>query len=695
MDIGEDFISRAVPYRVFQPWQVERERGWLARAALETLQVWSKISECPTGIISDAVARGNLGGVYDLLRSMGAFADAEDQSGDSVSQVSFAGDGAAVADSEKISVASILSTLEVDYKTVCLAAYRHSRIKMALLDVTNTISMSTLSQHFSSLWTETPVIKPTTAGKASANDNSCSASQETKSETRTGLVDVLVAGDSRPMADQSKGRIALSAVVPVRHADVLDTCGMVHTSTFTFTGAKSGAVACTPPLKIIPKNVRTRRVLVPKRMFTATSRNRAKTARRLSCPTSSVAIAQRLLQQVKEPSAPILGAYRPLAALPLQQANHPAVPVIGAHIPLAAPVTTADEGHTKVMGTMPLRSARVTNKYHVLQAILRGTLLPTGQGWIINTSVGIPFEPAGRLREVVCLAHGDRVPLNIAKDQMVLSAAAPSVSYNTAGVQVARDGWLHEFERHRRTTLEEALRTGCFGTLRALFGDTALAYVHDEPGGNPVQVDRYFSNRKTAEQQLLLDPCVPECTTYPAENKLLPSICCDSVVDDPDLLQREPTAHVPRYDAASLLRGSIARERARLARSFVALITSDRVTKALVLHEVRAVHKLVNAVYLDDEAAIRNQFTGEAPMAVARVGCLRLLHKAAEANNRRAIAALLEVGCDANVLDSAGVSPLHVATEYGFAGVVHMLLDAHADCQAVDANGDSALMKAA
>ena len=154
---------------------------WLARAALETLQVWSKISECPTGIISDAVARGNLGGVYDLLRSMGAFADAEDQSGDSVSQVSFAGDGAAVADSEKISVASILSTLEVDYKTVCLAAYRHSRIKMALLDVTNTISMSTLSQHFSSLWTETPVIKPTTAGKASANDNSCSASQETLS----------------------------------------------------------------------------------------------------------------------------------------------------------------------------------------------------------------------------------------------------------------------------------------------------------------------------------------------------------------------------------------------------------------------------------------------------------------------------------------------------------------------------------
>ncbi|CAM9436296.1 unnamed protein product, partial [Laminaria digitata] len=50
---------------------------------------------------------------------------------------------------------------------------------------------------------------------------------------------------------------------------------------------------------------------------------------------------------------------------------------------------------------------------------------------------------------------------------------------------------------------------------------------------------------------------------------------------------------------------------------------------------------------------------------------------------------------NANVLDSAGVSPLHVATEHGFGDVVHMLLDANADCQAVDAKGDSALVKAA
>ena len=457
---------------------MERERVWLSRAALEALQVWSKISECPTGIISDAVARGNLGGVYDLLKSMGAFADAEDQSGDTVSQVSFAGDGVAVADSEKISVASILSTLEVDYKTLCLAAYRHSRIKMTLLDVTNTISMSTLSQYFSSLWTETPVIEATTAGKASANGNPCIASQETESETRNGLVDVLVTSESHLIADQSKGRIALSAVVPVRHADVLDVCGMVHTSTFTFTGAKSGTVPSVPPIYIIAKHVRTRGALVPKRVFTTISKNRARTTRRLSCPTSSVTIARRPLQQVNKPSAPILGANSPLAALPLQQADHPAVPVIGAYNALAAPVTTADIGHAEVMGIVPLRSARVTNKYHVLQVILRGTLLLTGQGWVIHTSVGFPFAPVGRQRYITCLALGDGAPLNIARDQRVVSAAAPSASYSSAGVQVARQGWLHEFARHRRTTSEEALRTGCFGTLRVLFDDTALAYVY-------------------------------------------------------------------------------------------------------------------------------------------------------------------------------------------------------------------------
>ena len=204
-----------------------------------------------------------MGGVYNLLRSVGAFSDAENQSGDTVSQVSFAGDGAAVADSEKISVASIVSTLDVDYKTLCLAAYRHSRVKMALLDVTNTIDMSTLSQYFSSLWTETPVVEATTAGKASASGNLCIATQETKSETRNGLVDVLVSSESRPMADQSKGRIALNAVVPFRHVDVLGVCGMVHTSTFTFTGAKSGTVPCAPPLEIIAKHVRTRGALVP------------------------------------------------------------------------------------------------------------------------------------------------------------------------------------------------------------------------------------------------------------------------------------------------------------------------------------------------------------------------------------------------------------------------------------------------
>ncbi|CAN0510641.1 unnamed protein product, partial [Scytosiphon promiscuus] len=57
--------------------------------------------------------------------------------------------------------------------------------------------------------------------------------------------------------------------------------------------------------------------------------------------------------------------------------------------------------------------------------------------------------------------------------------------------------------------------------------------------------------------------------------------------------------------------------------------------------------------------------------------------------------ALLEAGCDANVLDYAGSSPLHVATEHGFGVVTKMLLDANADCQAIDANGDSALNKAA
>ncbi|CAM9402076.1 unnamed protein product, partial [Laminaria digitata] len=517
--------------------------------------------------------------------------------GDTVSQVASAGDSAAVASSENISGASIVSTLDVDYKTLCLAAYRHSRIKMALLDVSNTISMSILSQYFCSLWSETPGIEATTAGNSSANGNLYSTSQETKSETRNELVDVWVPGEACPMADQSKVRITMSAMVPFQHADVRGVYGMADVSAFTFTGAKSSAVVCAPPLEIIARHVRTRRAPVPKRMLMATSRNRARTPRRLKCSTSSVTIAERPLQQVNDSAVPILGArsplaalplhnfdersvpvfgaYNPIAALPLQQANQPAASVIGAYSPLVARAMTADIGNAENMGTMPLVSARVTKKYHVVQAILRRTPLLPGQAWTINRSAGLPFVPASRQHNVACLARCDGAPLKIANLQVVLSAAAP------------------------------------------------------------------------------------------------------------------------RDDAVSLLRGSVARARAKLARTYFEHILKDRVTKSFVLDEIRAVHKLVNDIHLDDGAAIRKRFAGGAPIAVARVGCLRLLHKAAENNSRRAIAALLEVGCNANVLDSAGVSPLHVATEHGFGDVVHMLLDANADCQAVDAKGDSALVKAA
>lgn len=65
---------------------------------------------------------------------------------------------------------------------------------------------------------------------------------------------------------------------------------------------------------------------------------------------------------------------------------------------------------------------------------------------------------------------------------------------------------------------------------------------------------------------------------------------------------------------------------------------------------------------------VRKQFASEGPSTIEGIACLRLLHKTAEANRRRVAKALLEVGCNANVVDLAsGVSPLHMAAEHGFA----------------------------
>ena len=341
-------------------------------------------------------------------------------------------------------------------------------------------------------------------------------------------------------------------------------------------------------------------------------------------------------------------------------------------------------------------SLRVTTKHHAMRAILRGTSLLTGQAWNMNTSAGYPFAPARRQCDVGCLALGDGTPMDIVKDHIVLPVAAPTISYNSANVQVAREEWLHELERHRCTTSEEALRKGCFGTLRDLLNDIARAYAHDKPGDNPLQVDRYSNCSRETSGQIFLHPTgVPERAMCPAKDDTLPLVRCDGTFACPNLQQRGPVAHVPTYGAVSVRGGSFAGERTKLIRTVVERTLRGPVTKSLVLNELRAVQKLVNAVYLDDGAAIRKQFTDSAPIAIGRLGCLRLLHKAAEVSSRRAIAALLEVGCDASDLDSSGVSPLHIAAARGFGDITRVLLNANANFHAVDANGDTALIKAA
>ncbi|CAM9855179.1 unnamed protein product [Laminaria digitata] len=101
----------------------------------------------------------------------------------------------------------------------------------------------------------------------------------------------------------------------------------------------------------------------------------------------------------------------------------------------------------------------------------------------------------------------------------------------------------------------------------------------------------------------------------------------------------------------------------------------------LVLNEIRAVHKLVNAVHLDDGAAISKHFAGGAPIAVARVGCIVLM--------------LLDANADCEAVDAKGHSALMKAAQGGYVIVVKILLEAGANPIACDKSGDTPLLLAA
>jgi ankyrin repeat protein len=131
---------------------------------------------------------------------------------------------------------------------------------------------------------------------------------------------------------------------------------------------------------------------------------------------------------------------------------------------------------------------------------------------------------------------------------------------------------------------------------------------------------------------------------------------------------------------------------------------NDPITKFLIEHGAEvseaAAGTVMNsplqvAVWTNTETSIRTLLEAGADVNLKDERGKTLLHYAAEARNRGAIARLLELGADVNAQDADGATALHLVVRAGdsqrLGQMLTSLLDAGADVNLVDAQGRVAL----
>ena len=172
--------------------QEKKVKMMLMRATMEALASWDKPSgpirttipalldsERPMGIIRDAVVRGNLGNVHDVMQSMGAFGGPGHRCDDSLSQVSVAGGGAVIADSGTTTGAAAIDTYaDVDCQILRIGAYFHFRIMVSVRDMSYVASISSLLQSFNGLCSKVAATTATPAANKNVSSSLCSVPQE-------------------------------------------------------------------------------------------------------------------------------------------------------------------------------------------------------------------------------------------------------------------------------------------------------------------------------------------------------------------------------------------------------------------------------------------------------------------------------------------------------------------------------------